>query len=104
MVDEIPQLELGGLGARNVSRIIETRKESLRTERYARTALQWASLTPGLLLDRFPKAKTAHGRDEIGDGGNGSNVLRQYRASESEQGSTLEARGCERRTVSVPVR
>jgi CRISPR-associated protein Csb2 len=63
LLGEITQLELGGLGVWELGRIIETRKESLRTERYSRTARRWASVTP-IVLDRFPKAKTAAERDE----------------------------------------
>lgn len=63
LLGKITQLKLGPLGVWNVSRIIETRKESLRPERYVKTAVRWASVTP-IVLDRFPKSKTAEERDD----------------------------------------
>jgi CRISPR-associated protein Csb2 len=63
LLGEIAQLEFGPLGVWGLSRIIETRKESLRATRYLQMALRWASVTP-IVLDRFPKAKRAAARDD----------------------------------------
>lgn len=63
LLGEITHLDFGTCGVWRISRTIETSKRSLHPTRYLRTSTRWASVTP-IVLDRFPKTKTAAERDE----------------------------------------
>ncbi len=66
-IDGMERLNFGGRGEWEISRVEESRKHSLRAQRYTACARQWATATP-IVLDRFPKEKNPEARaKEIDD-------------------------------------
>jgi CRISPR-associated protein Csb2 len=63
MMSRITELKLGSLGVWNLSRTLAPAKKALQPSRWCVAAKRWASATP-IVLDRFPKAKTAEDREE----------------------------------------
>ncbi|MBZ5603890.1 MAG: type I-U CRISPR-associated protein Cas5/Cas6 [Acidobacteriia bacterium] len=63
LLGQISQLNFGDLGEWSVCRTLHLSKPSLQPKRYGRAAKRWSTVTP-IVLDRFPKAKTAAARDE----------------------------------------
>ncbi|HTW30436.1 MAG TPA: type I-U CRISPR-associated protein Csb2 [Candidatus Sulfotelmatobacter sp.] len=63
LLSQVSELKLGGLGVWTVSRTLASPKKALQPARYGQAAKRWCSVTP-LVLDRFPKSKTAEARDE----------------------------------------
>lgn len=62
-VNRVVTLKLGALGEWRIARVLEPGRASLRPGRYVRAAATWRTATP-IVLDRFPKAKSAADREE----------------------------------------
>jgi CRISPR-associated protein Csb2 len=62
LVSRVTELKLGNLGVWSVARRLAPTKKALQSQRYSIAARRWSSVTP-IVLDRFPKAKTAEERD-----------------------------------------